>query len=246
MAHRLGGRLNPGGGMLLTQQKPEPLPKTKPQALVFDAYGTLFDVRSVTTALERKFPGKSDSVSATWRAKQLQYSWLRASSGRYEDFWKITESALIFTCKDMKLSCDDATRAELMDAYLHLDPFPEVKSALQLLSGHPLAILSNGTPDMLRNVVANAGMAGMFAHIISTDEAKTYKPSPVAYQLAIQKLRMEKNRIGFVSSNFWDAAGGKAFGFTTYWVNRTGATPDELGIAPDATLASLTDLVKTL
>lgn len=217
--------------------------KKQIQALVFDAYGTLFDVSSVVTALNRKFPGQGMAASAEWRAKQLQYSWVRALSGQYEDFWKVTESALIFTCNDMRLPCDAAARAQLMDAYLHLEPFAEVKQALQSLSGRPLAILSNGTIKMLQGVVDNAGLKGAFSQIISTDEAKTYKPNPAAYELAVRRLGLDKSHIGFVSSNFWDAAGGKAFGFTTYWVNRTGAPADELGVTPDATLRSLSDLV---
>jgi 2-haloacid dehalogenase len=213
------------------------------EALVFDAYGTLFDVSSLATALNQKFPGQGAAVSAAWRAKQLQYTWLRALSGQYEDFWKVTESALVFTCNDMKLPCDAAARAELMDAYLHLEPFPEVKQALQSLSGQRLFILSNGTFAMLQNVVENAGLKRVFSQIISADEAKTYKPNPAVYELAVGKLGLDKSEIGFVSSNFWDAAGAKAFGFRTYWVNRGGAPAEELGIAPDSMLRSLSDLV---
>jgi 2-haloacid dehalogenase len=213
------------------------------KALVFDAYGTLFDVRSVITALNQKFPGLGPAVSNEWRTKQLEYTWLRSSMGRYEDFWKVTESALVFTCNDMKLTCDAATRAQLMESYLHLDPFPEVRQALKSLSGRPLAILSNGTLKMLQAVVESAGLRGTFVHIISVDEVRTYKPSPAAYQLAVRKLGVDKTDIGFVSSNFWDDAGAKAFGFRTYWVNRSGAPADELSVTPDVTLTSLTDLV---
>jgi 2-haloacid dehalogenase len=212
------------------------------KALVFDAYGTLFDVSSVVKVLNRKFPGKGTAMSAEWRAKQLQYTWVRSLSGRYEDFWKVTEAALIYTCNHMNLQCDAATRAQLMDAYLHLDPFPEVIGALEALSGYPLAILSNGTLNMLEAVVENAGLKGLFSQVISVDEVKIYKPSPAVYDLAVRKLGVGKSDIGFVSSNFWDAAGGKSFGFRSYWVNRTAAPADELGAAPDATLRSLSEL----
>jgi 2-haloacid dehalogenase len=217
-----------------------------PKAFVFDAYGTLFDVRSVITAIEQKFPGMGLAVSSQWRAKQLEYTWLRSSMGRYEDFWNVTESALIFTCNDMKLPCDAATRAQLMESYLHLDLFPEVREALKSLSGRPLVILSNGTLEMLQAVVESAGLERRFAHVISVDEVKTYKPNAAPYQLALRKLGVDRKDIGFVSSNFWDAAGAKAFGFATYWVNRSGATADELGVTPDATLAALTELVEFL
>src|SRR5271156_5397599 len=130
--------------------------KRPTKAIVFDAYGTLFDVRSVAGAINHEFPGLGSAVSDEWRGKQLEYTWLRSSMGRYEDFWKVTESALVFTCHDMKLPCDAATRAQLMESYLHLDLFPEVKEALKLLCRRPLVILSNGTLRMLRAVVKNA------------------------------------------------------------------------------------------
>ncbi len=158
--------------------------KKPAKAIVFDAYGTLFDVRSVITAINHKFPGLGAAVSSEWRAKQLEYTWLRSSMGRYEDFWKVTESALVFTCNDMKLRCDAATRAQLMESYLHLDLFPEVQEALKSLPGRPLVILSNGTLRMLRAVVESTGLEGIFAHVISVDEAKIYKPRAAAYQLA--------------------------------------------------------------
>lgn len=212
------------------------------KALVFDAYGTLFDVASLSQAVERIFPGKGLEASRLWRAKQLEYTWLRSLMGRYEDFWKITEEALIASCKALKLSLDGRSRGELMAGYLRLPLFPEAKRTLQALAGIPLAILSNGSPKMLEEVVRNAGVQGMFSHLISVDEVRTYKPSAAAYQLVVQNMSVEKSQIGFVSSNFFDVAGAKTFGFRTFWVNRSGRTPDELGASPDAVLKSLTDL----
>lgn len=216
------------------------------RALAFDAYGTLFDVHSVVSALNEKFPGKGAEISNAWRLRQLQYTWLRALMGLYEDFWKVTEAALEAACESLQLSCDPVTRAALMEAYLHLEAFPEVKEALKSLSAYRLAILSNGTPRMLQAAVESAGLRGMFAQVISVDEIKTYKPKPEVYQLAPQKLRVDKAGIGFVSSNFWDVVGAKSFGLRAFWVNRTGAPADELGLAPDAMLKALTELPSAL
>lgn len=212
------------------------------KAFVFDAYGTLFDVHAIVAAAERKFPGRGTELSNRWRAKQLEYSWLRSLMDRYEDFWRVTEAALIAACRAMQLPLDGPARAQLMEGYLHLNPFPEVKKALNALSPKSLAILSNGSPKMLEQVVKNAGLEGMFSHVISVDEVRTYKPNPATYQLAVKKIGVPKDSIGFVSSNFFDIAGAKMFGFRTYWINRPGITPDELGVSPDATLKSLTDL----
>lgn len=212
------------------------------KALVFDAYGTLFDVHSVATVLNLKFPDHGAALSGEWRIRQLEYTWLRALMGRYEDFWKVTESALAASCEAMKLPLEPNVRKDLMEAYLTLAMFPDVEQALKSLTGMPLAILSNGTPKMLQAVVENAGLGKAFTHILSVDRLKTYKPNPAVYGLAAQTLGIEKDEIGFVSSNFWDCAGGKAFGFKTYWVNRSGAAKEELGAAPDATLKSLADL----
>jgi 2-haloacid dehalogenase len=217
--------------------------KVPVKALVFDAYGTLFDVQSLISAVNQKFPGQGPAFSAGWRTRQLEYTWLRSLMGRYEDFWHITEAALVATCNALKLPLDAAAKDQIMDKYLHLDPFPEVKDALKALSHLPLAILSNGNPMMLNAVVENAGLKSVFSHVISVDEVRIYKPTPAVYQLAVKKIGVEKGNIGFVSSNFWDGAGAKTFGFRTYWINRVGAPPDELGVLPDANLRLLTDLV---
>ncbi len=216
------------------------------KALVFDAYGTLFDVHSVISTCDQLFPGQGPALSQTWRGKQLEYTWLRSLMGRYKDFWQVTESALVFACKFLNLPCPPETRARLMEAYLHLDPFPEVRQALRSLSGYPLAILSNGSPRMLRAAVESSGLKGMFPQVISVDAAKIYKPSARVYQLACKKLHVSKGAIGFVSSNCWDILGAKNFGFWTCWVNRSKAPQDELGFAPDGVANTLTDLVEII
>ncbi len=216
------------------------------QALVFDAYGTLFDVHSVIATCNQHFPDQGPALSKAWRAKQLEYTWLRSLMGRYEDFWQVTEAALVFACKSLNLPCPPATRAELMQAYLHLEPYPDVRPAVKALSNYPLAILSNGSPRMLQAAVESAGLQGMFSHVLSVDELKIYKPSPHVYQLAPQKMGVAATAIGFVSSNSWDVIGAKSFGFWTCWVNRSGAPADELGFPPDARANTLADLVAVI
>src|ERR1019366_7470201 len=217
--------------------------KVPVKALVFDAYGTLFDVQSVISAVNQKFPGQGPAFSAGWRTRQLEYTWLRSLMGKYEDFWHVTEAALVATCKALKLPLDAAAKDQLMDKYLHLDPFPEVKDALKALSHLPLAILSNGNPMMLNAVVENAGLKAVFGYVVSVDEVRIYKPAPGAYQLALKKIGVATGNIGFVSSNFFDVAGAKTFGFRTHWINRAGAPPEELGVLPDVSVKLLTDLI---
>lgn len=212
------------------------------KALVFDAYGTLFDVHSVIQACEREFPAHGAELSHEWRAKQLEYTWLRSLMVQYEDFSRVTAAALDYACRARGLALDTAVKSRLMDEYCHLEPFPEVRETLAALAGRKLAILSNGSPQMLSTLVESAGLKEAFAHVLSVDAVKIYKPSPAAYQLAATRTKLERAAIGFVSSNFWDICGAGAFGFHTYWVNRGGATPDALGYSPDATLASLSEL----
>jgi 2-haloacid dehalogenase len=209
------------------------------QAVVFDAYGTLFDVHSVVALCEQLFPGKGVQLSQLWRTKQLEYSWLRSLMQRYEDFWQITEAGLQYACTALKLELDAAKQDKLMNAYLHLSPYPEVPSVLHSLSHLPLAILSNGSPIMLNSVVKNSGLEKYFKHIISVDVLRCFKPDPRVYQLAPQKLGVEKGSIAFVSSNGWDIAGCSAFGFQPFWVNRGKQPADLLGAETRAVLENL-------
>jgi len=162
--------------------------------------------------------------------------------GRYEDFWRLTADALDFSCQHLQLNPDAATRLSLLEVYLSLPAYPEVKTALQELSGRPLSILSNGTPGMLRAVVASNGLSQTFEHLLSVDALRIYKPDPRVYQSAVDRLNIPREHIGFVSSNFWDIAGATNFGFQTFWINRSSATPDFLGITPTATIHSLSQL----
>jgi 2-haloacid dehalogenase len=216
------------------------------EVIVFDAYGTLFNVHSVAAFCNRKFPGWGAVLSMLWRGKQLEYAWLRSLMGSYEDFWKVTEAALMFACRSLALSCSTETRKELMECYLRLDVFPDVAPALQSLSEYRLAILSNGSLPMLTAAVENAGLKSLFADVISVDEAQTYKPSPRAYGLLTRRLSVSADKIGFISSNFWDIAGAKNFGFRTSWVNRNSLPEDELGFRPDCTQDALPAAVAVL
>jgi 2-haloacid dehalogenase len=220
----------------------EPNPEIK--ALVFDAYGTLFDVYSTAVVSEQLFPGHGKELTEVWRTTRLQYMWLRSLMGRYEVFEKVTAESLVFACKKLNLDLSAEKRAQLMDAYNKLDTFPEVKEALKTLSSVPLAILSNGSPKMLQALVKRGGLEGVFTKVISVDEAKIYKPSPKAYQLTIDAFKVKtRSEIGFVSSNGWDAIGATSFGLTTFWINRGDAPMEELGLKPTRILHKLTDLV---
>ncbi len=214
------------------------------RALVFDAYGTLFDVHSVVALCDELWPGKGAALSQLWRTKQLEYTWQRSLMRRYEDFDRVTEAGLYYACAALGLVLDDAQRRRLMDAYLKLATFPEVARVLAELKSMKLrtAILSNGSPAMLRPVVSNAGLRSLIPTVISVDPGKIYKPAPAVYRLAVEKLRVPKAAIGFVSSNCWDACGAKSFGFRVFWINRTGAPVDELDAAPDYTIRSLDEL----
>lgn len=212
------------------------------KALLFDAYGTLFDVHSVIKLCDELWPGKGAALSQLWRTKQLEYTWQRSLMQRYEDFTHITEAALRYGCKALGLALDDAKRGRLMEAYLRLDTFPEVPETLERLAGKKLAILSNGSPGMLEPVVAHAGLDKVLDAVISVDSIRIFKPDPRVYKLAVDTLGTPTGSIGFVSSNCWDAIGAKAFGFRVYWCNRAGAPLDELGVALDHEMRSLAEL----
>ena len=215
-------------------------------ALVFDAYGTLFDVHSVEATAERLFPARGTALSQLWRSKQLEYTWLQSlmlsTHQRREDFAAITAHALDYAAEKLGLSLTAAVRHRLLDAYLDLTPFPDAEPALANLAPLPRIVLSNGTSEMLEPLAAATGLAAHLDTILSVDSAGIYKPSPRTYQLAVDYLKLLPIRIGFVSSNGWDAAGGKAFGFTAIWVNRAGAPVERHAAKPDAILTSLAEL----
>jgi 2-haloacid dehalogenase len=208
---------------------------------VFDAYGTLFDVHSVVEA-GRAITSDPAALSIMWRQKQLEYTWLRSLMGRYADFWLVTEAALRYTIRRLGLVASQDEVQRLMDAYLSLACFPEVTTALARLAGRPRAVLSNGSPSMLAAAVRSSGLATSLEHVISVDRVQTYKPSPLVYALGPEVLGVAAGELLFVSSNGWDVAGAKAFGYQVAWCNRTGAPQEELGVGADLVVDALDQL----
>jgi 2-haloacid dehalogenase len=209
------------------------------EAFVFDAYGTLYDVHSVMRRCESMFPGKHVQLSQLWRAKQLEYTWQRSLMKRYVPFSTVTREALAYACETLGLELTAERMEALMAEYNMLTPYPDVPEALRRLKGKKLAILSNGSPDMLEPLVEHSGLE--LDAVISVDELQVYKPAPQVYELAVNKLGTD--RIGFVSSNCWDALGAKSFGFRVYWINRLGAPIDRLGFKPDQVMKTLNEIL---
>jgi 2-haloacid dehalogenase len=212
-------------------------------ALVFDAYGTLYDVHSVVQRCESFFPGAGARLSQRWRAKQLEYTWLRTLMRRYAPFSTVTREALAHSCEALSLPLGVTQMEALMAEYLMLSPFPEVAKALAKMKPTK-AILSNGSPDMLEPLVRDSKLA--LDAVLSVDELRIYKPAPQVYQLAVKRLGVPKEQIGFVSSNCWDALGAKSFGFRVFWINRAGAPLDRLGFQPDRVISRLSELDEVL
>jgi 2-haloacid dehalogenase len=198
-------------------------------------------VHSVVEA-GREITSDPAALSTTWRQKQLEYTWLRALMGTYADFWVVTEAALRYSIRRLGLGATEAQVRRLMDAYLSLACFPEVKAALGRLAGRPRAVLSNGSPAMLAAAVTASALTVLLEHVISVDRVKTYKPSPLVYALGPQVLGIAAGEMLFVSSNGWDVAGAKSFGYQVAWCNRTGAPEEELGVSPDLVVGSLDKL----
>ena len=233
------GVLSPRGA---GAQSPAPTGIT---TLAFDAYGTLFDVFSVTALCEELFPGQGDALVQLWRAKQLQYSTLRSLMGRHEDFWRVTESGLVYASKSLRLDLTPDKRRQLMDAYLTLTAFPDVRPGLEALkqAGVRVAILSNGEPKMLQAAAESAGIAQILDAIISVEAVQIFKPSPRVYGLIAERLPGDPGAVGFVSSNSWDITGAGSAGLTTFWIQRSATEPqEELGFPATHIVRAVTDL----
>jgi 2-haloacid dehalogenase len=213
------------------------------RACVFDAYGTLFDVHSAVGRHRARLAGAADAVSALWRTKQLEYTWLRTLMGHYVDFWQITGDALDYALETHEIG-DAGLREDLMAAYLTLDSYPEVPEVLAALRGRgfKLAILSNGSPRMLAAAVDSAGLGELLDASLSVDSLRSYKPLPAVYQLACDRLGVTRAQISFQSSNAWDAAGAAAFGMNVAWINRFGQRAERLPGKPAAELHTLSEL----
>lgn len=240
------------------------------KAIVFDAYGTLYDIQSVAAITDRTFPGYGELITQIWRVKQLEYTWLRSLMRRYEDFSVITRNSLAYTLKILGLSYDDQLFEAIMEKYVHLDLYPDAKDTLKSLKGYKRAILSNGSTQMLTELVRNTGLESILDATISIDSKRIFKPSPEAYSLIEPRLHVSPDEVLFVSSNPWDAVGAKAAGFRVAWIERV--TPeamakaclkadmiapltmfkalrmqmDELDLTPDYTINGLSGLTKVV
>ena len=217
------------------------------RACVFDAYGTLFDFASATRGCRDLLGDDLDGLTAVWRDKQLQYTWLRAIQGKHVDFWQVTGDALDFALDTLKLDRPEL-RDRLMQLYLTLDTFPEVPDVLRRLktAGIRTAILSNGSPTMLDLVVRNAGIEGLFDFILSVEEVGVYKPNPKVYRLAVDRLGIHAPQISFQSSNSWDAYAASSFGMTVVWCNRYRQRQERLPGRPNCELETLSGLPELL
>jgi 2-haloacid dehalogenase len=220
------------------------------KAIAFDAF-TVFDARPITDLAEEFFPGRGTELSNFWRTRQFEYTWLRTLYGRYADFWQVTQDALEFAAKMLKLELTGEKRERLMNSYLELKPFPDVPGALQALkdAGLRLAFLANLTPQMLAAATRSSKLEGIFEFNLSMDAVKAYKPDARAYHMAIDAFNLAREEILFAAFGGWDAAGAKNFGYPTFWVNRVNLPVEQLDIAPDgigANLAALVDFVKAM
>ena len=214
------------------------------KAVAFD-YFVLFNPDSIVIDADRLFPGRGRELTNVWRTRQFEYSWLRSITGRYVDFLAVTEDALVYAAHTLKLELTAQQKQHLLDAYLHLSPWPDASGGLRRLreSGVRVITIANFSPTMLRSNAANAGMMVLFDDLLSTDANHTYKPDPRAYQLGMDRLLLAKDQIVFAAFGGWDAAGAKAFGYPTVWVNRLNQPDEQLGVLPDRTVANLDGLL---
>ena len=212
------------------------------KAIIFDAYGTLFDVNSAAEKCKNKIGEKWEPFANYWRTTQLEYTWLRSLMGRHQDFWKVTEQSLDKSMKVFQI--DTSMRDELLDLYKVLSTFPEVKETLKKLKekNYKLAILSNGTPALLRELVSSNNLESIFDDVLSIEEVKIYKPHPNVYNIPIKKYRIEKNQFAYLSSNTWDVSAAGNFGFNAVWVNRNKNIFDNLDYIPITEINNLSDL----
>src|SRR5262245_6223511 len=226
----------------MTQATPNP---AQPHAVLFDVYGTLFDVYSVGERLDEAFAGRGAQVAALWRDKQIEYTRLCSMSGRYRPFGELTRNALRYACARLGLALSAAAEQLLMDEYLRLAPFPENLDVLRELKsrGVRAGVLSNGDPAMLEAVIAHAGFGPLLDPVLSADAVRRFKTDDAVYALGPQALKLPAREIAFVSSNGWDAIGATWFGYTTLWINRAQLPLDALDTEPTRTGSSLRDVL---
>jgi 2-haloacid dehalogenase len=213
------------------------------QACVFDAYGTLFDVHAAVAPHRHRLGDRADAFSALWRRKHVRYTWLRSLMQHHADFWQVTQDALGHALDTFGID-DDTLRRDLLNAYRHLDAYPDAAPTLRTLRAHGLttAILSNGSPGMLADAVAHSGLGDLLDAVLSAEAVGVFKPDPRVYRLAVDRLGVPPERIAFQTANAWDAAGAAAFGLRVVWVNRFEQIPERLPGTPNAEISSLADL----
>ena len=216
------------------------------KAIIFDAYGTLFDVNSAAEKCRSKIGDKWESFANYWRKTQLEYTWLRSLMGRHKDFWQITEDSLDKSMQAFNIN--KAMKNELLDLYKILSPYPEVKETLEKLKEkkYKLAILSNGTPALLNELVKSNGLQNLFDDIFSIEEVKIYKPSSKVYDMRVKKYSIKNEEVAFLSANTWDVSGGGNYGFTSIWVNRNKNIFDNLDYKPKNEISGLNQLIDIL
>ena len=215
------------------------------KAVAFD-YLVLFDANSVVAAAEQTFPGKGKELAQLWRARQFQYTWLRSITSTYVDFFAVTGDALVYAANAMSLELTPERKQRLLNAYFRLAPWPDTADTLRQLREHGIRViaLANFSPNMLEANAQNSGLTGLFDALVSTDANRTYKPDPRAYRLGMERLHLAKQEILFAAFGGWDAAGAKAFGYPTVWVNRSNQPAEELGIRPDHISSDLSGLLE--
>ena len=213
------------------------------KAIIFDAYGTLFDVNSAAEKCKNKIGDKWESFANYWRTTQLEYTWLRSLMCKHKDFWEITEDSLDKSMKTYKI--DFKMKNELLDLYKLLSPFPEVKDTLKILKDrdYKLSILSNGTPSLLNELVSVNQLENLFDDIFSIEEVRIFKPSSKVYDIPIKKYNIQKNQVAFLSANTWDVSGGGNYGYNSIWVNRNKDIFDNLDYKPVHEIRELKDLL---
>ena len=216
------------------------------KAIIFDAYGTLFDVNSAAEKCKDKIGKKWESFSNYWRTTQLEYTWLRNLMGRHKDFWQITEDSLDKSMKVFEI--DSSMKSDLLNLYKILSTFPEVKDALNILKEkkYKLAILSNGTPSLLNELVKSNNLDNIFDDVFSIEEVKAYKPDPKVYNIPINKYQIQKNEVAYLSANTWDVSAGGNYGFNPIWVNRNNNIFDNLDFKPINEIKNLKDINELL
>lgn len=218
--------------------------KSQIKAFVFDVYGTLFDVTAVKDECEKLYPGYGETISQTWRTKQVEYFMLRQLMGNYATLSSITHQALKYALKENELKSNEQNEQHLLEAYLHLPLYAEVENVLTELKDQKLVVFSNGSHDMLDPLIENAGLENLFSEVLSIDEIQQFKPTPASYQYAVEKLDLENHEVLFMSSNGWDISGAKNFGFQTAWINRKNLPIEELELEPDYIFSDLNGLLK--